>query len=132
MALSTILRKLRILKPLPKKEPLSINKDAKAVLDFLINMEYDRDRLLRLVKRFLELRIDYYALQDEEPKKSNFRQQINLFDEIIQVYSFYQGDADINGKRIKNIAKLLKEKAIKSEDIELIDKTSKLRWKFDW
>lgn len=132
MALSDILRKLHILKPLPEQEPININKDAKAVLDFLISLEYDRDRLLRIVKKYLELRIDYHALQDEDAKKANFRQQINLFDEIIQAYSFFQGDADINGKRIKQIAKKLREAAIQSEDVELIDKTSKLVWKFDW
>lgn len=129
--ISSILRGLRIVKPV-KKEPININKDSKAIIDFLINMTYDQEHLLRLFKKFLELRLEFHAIQDEELKLKNLRHQVNLFDQIIQSYSFFQADADINGKRVKQMAGALKQMAVKSGEPDLIKITSELRWKFDW
>ena len=130
--ISSVLRGLRIVKPLPKKEPININKDTKAIIDFLINMDHDRERLLRLFKKFLEIRLEFHALTDSALRIRNLRHQVSIFDEIIQVYSFYQGDTDINGKRVKEIAKAMRIMAVRSQEPDLIDKTSKLRWRFDW
>ena len=131
MAFIDILRKLHLVKPLPKRQ-IKVNQDIRAIADFLYNLKYEREKILRLVKEFMELRIEASALHDPELKKKNLRHQINLFDQIIQAYSFFQEDADINGNRIKNIAKVLRKSAIKSEEIDLIDKTNDLKWKFDW
>jgi len=132
MALSSILRKLHIIKPLPKKEPVNINRDSKAIIEFIINLKHDQARLLRLFKEFLELRLEYRALQDPEAKKKNFRHQVNIFDEIIQAYSFFQEDVDINGQRVKEIAKAIRKMAKKVGEKDLIDRTNQLRWRFDW
>ena len=129
--ISSILKGLRILKPLPK-EPVNINKDSKAIIDFLLGMDYDREHILRLFKKFLELRLDYHAITDEEVKLKNLRQQITIFDQLIQSYSFFQADNDINGNRVKQIAKALKQMAVKSGEPDLLAITSKLQWKFDW
>ncbi len=130
--INSFLRGLRIIKPLPKKEPININKDTKAIIDFLLNMDYDRERLLRLFKKFLEIRLEFHALTDHDLRVKNLRHQVNIFDEIIEVYSFYQGDTDINGKRVKEIAKAMRVMATRSQEPDLIEKTSKLRWRFDW
>jgi len=129
--ISSILRGLKIVKPLPK-EPVNINKDSKAIIDFLLGMDYDREHILRLFKKFLELRLDYHALTDEEVKLKNLRQQITIFDQLIQSYSFFQADVDINGNRVKQIAGALKQMAAKSGEADLLAITGKLHWKFDW
>lgn len=129
--ISSILRGLRIVKPLPK-EPVNINKDSKAIIDFLLGTDYDREHILRLFKKFLELRLDYHALTDEEVKLKNLRQQITIFDQLIQSYSFFQADVDINGNRVKQIAGALKQMAAKSGEADLLAITGKLHWKFDW
>lgn len=132
MALSRILRKLRIIKPLPKQEPTNINKDSKAIIDFLVNLTHDQENLLRLFKNFLELRLEYRALTDPDLKLENLKHQVNIFDQIIKSYSFFQGDADINGERVKKISQALQKMAFKSEDLDIIDKTNQTHWKFDW
>lgn len=127
-----ILRKLHLVKPLPAKQPVEVNVDAKAIADFLLDSSHDRERLLKLIKKFLELRLEYRTLLTDEMKNKNIEHQINLFDEIISAYSFFQEDADVNGNRIKQIAKVLREAALKSNNEALINKTNDLKWRFDW
>ena len=131
MALSSALRKLGIIKPLPKTK-INVNKDVKAITYFLANLPYDDERLLRLFKEFLELRLEHYALSDDKLKRQNIIKQVNLFDQIIDLYQYFQDDVDINGKRVKNIAKAL-TKVVKDQNIEEAKaKVQSLKWRFDW
>ena len=118
-------------KPKPEKK-LDINTDLRAVIDFLSEVNYDAQRLLRMFRELQSLRREYRVLQNEEMKQQNIVKQVNVYDEILDLYHFFEDDADINGHRVKNIAKVLKKAIEKMEDPELVKKTKDPKWTFNW
>lgn len=126
-----LFRKLGIVKPKEEKK-VDINKDLKAIINFLSDVSYDSRRLLRLCRELQGLRREYRVLRDEEMKKKNIVQQVNLLDQILDLYHFFEDDAVINGKRIKNIAHLIKKAVEKTGNPKLVEKTKDPDWTFDW
>ncbi|MFC1801391.1 hypothetical protein ACFLZB_02925 [Nanoarchaeota archaeon] len=129
--IANLLRKIGILKPLPEKK-LDINLDLRAVMGFLSEVDYDVQRILKQLRELQSLRREYRVLQDENMKKTNMTKQVNIFDQILDLYHYFEDDADINGHRIKNIAHAMKKAIEKTDNQKLIKKTQDPKWTFNW
>ena len=101
-------------------------------MDFLSEVDYDVQRILKKLRELQGLRREYRVLQDEGLKKINMVKQINIFDQILDLYHYFEDDADINGHRIKNIAHAMKKAIEKTGDQKLIKKTEDPKWTFNW
>lgn len=117
----------------PQEEKIDVNKDLRAILTFLSDVKYDIAKLSQKFKQLKELRQEAKVLSEEKLRKKNLRKQIQLYDEILIDYEYFVDDADINGQRVKNIAKVLRKKAEEHGFKDLLEKINKkARWVFNW
>lgn len=117
-----------------KKPKLTIKKDLDAVLKFLEETNYDVKELIRLLDQFKILTKREKETKDEKELKNVLTAQIRIFDRILKIYAMFELDADINGERVKNIGKLLSNKAEKigiSDELMQKMKTAE-EWTYDW
>lgn len=117
-----------------KKPKPTVRGDLSAILKFLEESNYDIKELIRLLNQFKILVKREKELTDEKDKKNILTAQIRLFDRILKTYAMFQLDSDINGERIKAIAKMLAKKSLKVKvSDELIKKVHTAEeWTYDW
>ncbi len=89
-----------------KKAPnrLDVLKDILAVLEELQDLKDEVKPLMKQLQKLEELEKEY-EVGKEEIKLINLEVQGELLDQILQRYEFLQDDIDINGIRVKQIAK---------------------------
>lgn len=126
-----LLKKIGLIGP-EKKTPFQTDKDLKAVKDFIVELDDQKDQLLKYVKLLKKLRHEHKMLSDKEAKTKNLKKQIILFHKFLPKYRFFKEDTDVNAIRIKKIAqhylKLAKKKKFKIyEKIKNND-----NWTFNW
>lgn len=107
--------------------------DIRAIRVYIEELHYDSEKLLKLLKELQSLRKDAAVLSDEQALAENLRKQIDTYDNLLLRYEYFEQDADINGIRVKNVARHLMEKAKEKKLYTVIDKIKKeSRWMFDW
>jgi 5'-deoxynucleotidase YfbR-like HD superfamily hydrolase len=110
-----------------------VDTDIDAVVRYLNDTHYDVEELLKLFKHLVVLRNDFKIITDESAKKENLKKQIELYDELLVRYEYYDHDVEINGIRVKKIAKQFLRQAKSNKLYSLYDKIRKEpRWFFDW
>ena len=116
-----------------KEIPADLGADLRAIVDYLKNAHYDVEELLKMFAEFDKLRKEAKVLTDDKLKPENLKRQIRVFDRLLLRYEFYDHDVEINGQRVKSIAKQLMESAEEKGLTEELDKIKKeARWTFDW
>jgi hypothetical protein len=95
--------------------------DIIAIVEFL--KEIDNKKLIQQLEELEELDEEYLVAK-EDLKQINLKRQIEIINEIIKMYQYFQNDADINGIRLKTIVKEIKKRAkkekIKTEFTDLL------------
>ncbi|MFH1682247.1 MAG: hypothetical protein ABIA37_00470 [Candidatus Woesearchaeota archaeon] len=110
-----------------KKKTVPIKEELAAVISFL--KETELRMMITELEKMREL-AEEEGLVDGELIEKNLKEQIHLFDQIIQKYDFFQNDVDINGLRMKKIAVELLKRAEHHKMKELVEEKKKdLNWR---
>ncbi len=118
----------RIFQKTEKKSHLDSLKDIEAISEFLQNINPDVQEILKLLSELDELE------KEREVAKPgilqiNLETQAEIVDKLLEHYEYLQNDVDINGLRLKLIARELLHKADKAGLKDLF-KEKKDHWKF--
>lgn len=110
--------------------------------DALNNIQSVSEFLEELGPTLEQLKEDLDKLEELEKEREvgtsgilqiNLETQAQLMDKILEKYQIFQDDADINGIRIKQIARNLLEKAEEIGMKDLVKERKKnFSWKFAW
>jgi DNA-binding protein H-NS len=131
-----IWKKIGIVKK--KEVHLDVETDVKAVLEFLKDANKDAKKVAELFEEYMELRGGEKILKKKKAPHNklvdNIKKQIEKYDQILKAYEFLQMDADVNGERVKNIAKSIKRKAKKAKVPRdwINHMKTDMKWTFDW
>ena len=113
----------------PKEDALH---DIDAIREFLKGAKEDVRALLPLLEKLEELERERQVASDSI-LPVNLKAQAKIFDELLQHYEFFQNDADINGIRVKRMARELLNHAARAElDTLVREKKQDMKWTFDW
>ena len=108
-------------------EETKVKDDLNAVIGFL--KEIDVNELVNKLERMKDI-VREEGVVEEGLKVENVERQIELLDEILQAYNFFQNDADINGLRLKKIGKELLRKAKEGGMVDLVkEKKNDIKWR---
>jgi hypothetical protein len=121
-----------------KQEPIDIDKDLKAIVEFFKGVNGSLKELAGMYKRYTELRRQFLHLRgagaSESALAKNITEQVRLYNKILKTFELFELDADIASERAKKIAKALKiaaeEYKISQKWLDLVRKDEK--WTFDW
>lgn len=106
--------------------------DIQAIGEFLINSKKDTENLIKNVGDLEELEKER-LVANEGVVQINIDAQAKLLDKLLEQYDFYQNDVDINGLRLKRVAKHLLKEAEKSGMHDLVkEKKKDQKWQFWW
>lgn len=117
-----------------EKKPKKIDSlnDIEAIIEFLEDVKTDQETLIKNFKSLQELEKESHVT-NKDIIKVNLDAQSKLFDKIIENYEFFQNDVDINGIRVKMLAKNFLKKAKKAELDNIVkEKKKSMLWKFQW
>lgn len=107
-------------------------KDIQAIIEFLQEIKDDAKPLLKDLQKLEELERER-EVANEEVLLVNLETQAEVLEKILQRYEFLQDDADINGIRIKQVARELLHRAKRAGLNELVEeKKQDMKWQFDW
>ena len=107
-------------------------KDIQALIEFLQEIKDDAKPLLKDLRQLEELERER-EVTNEEVLLVNLETQAEVLERILQRYEFLQNDADINGIRIKQVAKELLRRAKRAGLKDLVaEKEQDMKWQFDW
>ncbi|PIZ51887.1 hypothetical protein COY27_02270 [Candidatus Woesearchaeota archaeon CG_4_10_14_0_2_um_filter_33_13] len=113
-------------------EKINATKDLEAVIEFLNEIKFDVQELLPLFKKLLDLERER-QVATSGIVHVNLETQANLLDKILEKYEFLQGDAEINGIRVKAVAEQFIKNAKAAGMTDLVkEKKQDKRWKFFW
>jgi hypothetical protein len=107
-------------------------KDIEAIIEFLNVVKFEAKEILPELSKLKELE------KEREVARSGIRQinletQAKILDKVIEKYEFFQNDVDINGLRVKIIARQFLKNAEKEGMKDLIrEKNKNSKWKFLW
>lgn len=111
----------------------NLDVDMQAIENFLDEVSFHVRDLSHTLADLRKLSGEASLLTDPKALKVNMSKQISLFDHLLVRYQFYQQDTDINGIRVKRIARHYKEKAKDYKLYSLLEMMKKEdRWFFDW
>ena len=121
-----------------KQEPIDIDKDLKAIVEFFKGVNGSLKEMAGMYKRYAELRRQFLHLRgagaSESALAKNITEQIRLYNKILKTFELFELDTDIASERAKKIAKALKiaaeEYKISQKWLDLVRKDEK--WTFDW
>jgi hypothetical protein len=117
----------------PKEIRADITTDLNAINNHLKDITRTTNQIRKYLVTLQKLRKEANMLTDNELRKQNLRKQIEEYDKLLLLYEYYQSDADINGIRVKRVAKYYFERSQKSKLHDVYDKIKKEeRWTFDW
>ncbi|MBI2582458.1 hypothetical protein HYV87_05020 [Candidatus Woesearchaeota archaeon] len=117
-------------KPQPKK--VDVLADLDAITEFLGEVQYDTKELLAQFKKLKELEKEYH-IAASGILHINLETQAKLLDRLLERYEFFENDVDINGLRVKIIAKEFLKRASKAGMTDLVRQKEKdKRWMMLW
>lgn len=115
-----------------KKEKVDIQKDLQAIGEFLADLDDERKRLFEDISKAREL-FQEAKVVDKKLLDKNLSHHIEVFDNIVKDYESFQNDVNINGIRVKNIAKDLLRRAKERGLLEVVkEKRKDSRWRGNW
>ena len=116
-----------------KKEPVEradTLKDLGAIKEFLKGVKNDSEQLYGLVDELEELEKER-QVGTEKVVQVNLEAQSQVLDKLVENYTFMQDDMDINGLRLRQIAKEWLKNAGKAGLSDLVkEKKEDPRWKW--
>jgi len=120
-----------------KQEPIDIDKDLKAIIEFFKGVNGSIRELAGLYKEYAKHREQFLYLRGsgaENALKKKVTEQVKVYDKILKISQVFELDVGIASERVKKIAKALKIDAekykISQKWLDLVKKDSK--WTFDW
>ena len=110
-----------------------LDKDLQAILDFLKESVQDIKTVYVLCKKMQQLREkEKHLVEGRAPQPSlqyNTKEQLEVFDKLLEAYDFFDEDVEVNKQRVKFIAKTLKKIAAeRNVDSELLKSLQKKEW----
>ena len=117
----------------PRKEGhVDVVNDIEAIQECLKDVTEEVRSLLPLLEELEELEKERQVAK-AGVIKINLETQAKILDSVLEKYEFFQNDVDINGLRVKKIAKQVLKEAKKEGLKELVEEKEKMmHWKFDW
>tara|TARA_Y100000310_G_scaffold159115_1_gene158577 strand:+ start:3375 stop:3716 length:342 start_codon:yes stop_codon:yes gene_type:complete len=109
------------------KEKVDVLKDIEAMQEFLADVHSDEKALVLDLSNLAQLENEAQVAKEGILAK-NLEQQAIIYDQLMQRYSFFQNDVDINGIRLKMIAEEFLKKIENFGNKELL-KEKKATWK---
>jgi len=114
------------------KEYIDPIKDVQAIAEFLISSKKDTEQFVKDLGELEELEKER-LVANEGVIQINIDAQAKLLDRLLEQYDFYQNDVDINGLRLKRVAKELLKEAEKAGMEDLVkEKKKDQKWHFWW
>ncbi len=115
--------------PPPKVDVLA---DIDAVIDFLGDVSHDVKELLVQLKKLKELEKEYHVAASGI-LHVNLETQARVFDQLLERYEFFENDVDVNGLRVKMMAKEFLKRASKAGMTDLVRRKERdKRWLMLW
>ena len=113
--------------------PADTDTDIEAITTYLDDINHTVETLRKQFRILLELRRDARVLTDENLIKENLAQQVQIYDKLLSNYQYFDIDTDINGIRMKNIAKRYMAEIKKHKLYEVLENIKKKdHWIFNW
>lgn len=113
-----------------KKSPnkADVLKDIQAVLEELQDLKDEVKPLIKQLQKLEELEKEY-EVGKEDVRLINLEAQGKVIDQILQRYEFLQDDIDINGIRVKQVAKEFLKRAQRTGLKDLVaEKKQDRKW----
>ena len=115
-----------------RHKKVNVVEDIEAINEFIADINSDVEVLKKELKKLQELEKEY-SVAKSGIIQVNLETQAGVLDKILERYEFFQNDVDINGLRVKNIAKEFLRKASKNGMKDLVEtKKQDKKWKFLW
>lgn len=113
------------------EKPIDSLSDIEAVGEFLLGVNKDRAKLLQQLEELEELEKER-KVGTSGVIQINLEAQALVLDKLLQTYGDFQNDVDINGLRIKMLARQFLKEADKAGLKDLVrEKKQNQKWK-DW
>ncbi len=113
------------------EKPVDSLSDIEAVGEFLLGVNNDRAKLLKLLEELEELEKER-KVGTSGVIQINLEAQALVLDKLLQTYGDFQNDVDINGLRIKMLARQFLKEAAQAGLKDLVrEKKQNRKWK-DW
>ncbi len=122
----------KLFKKETEKKKIDIDTDIDAIREFCDDAKRDLKELEELLKNFENLHKESHITR-HTASHMNTKTRIALFEDILERYSSFEDDVEINKERLKLIAKHLLDDASKAghkEEVQL--KKQDPLWKFEW
>src|SRR3989344_9361614 len=117
-------------KPQPQK--VDVLADIDAVIEFLSEVQYDTKELLMQLKKLKELEKEYQVAASGI-LHVNLETQARVLDKLLERYEFFENDVDVNGLRVKMMAKEFLKRASKAGMADLVRQKEKdKKWMMLW
>jgi len=114
------------------QEQIDVVKDIQAIGEFFIGSKRDAEKIVKKIGELEELEKEH-LVASEGILQINVDAQIKLMEKLLEEYEFYQNDVDINGLRLKRIAKHLLKEAESAGMHDLVkEKKKDQKWQFWW
>jgi len=114
------------------EQPVNAVEDIEAVGEFLLSADKDKAAIIKLLEELEELEKERHVASSGV-LQINLNAQADLLEKLLQSYSDFQNDVDINGLRIKKIAKNFLKEAEKAGLKDLAkEKKHDPKWMFWW
>jgi histidyl-tRNA synthetase len=117
-----------------KQKEVKINplKDLNAIVEFLNDLDSDKNHLLKDLKQLQELEKER-SVAKNDIVHVNLDTQSSVYDNLLERYEFFQSDVDINAIRLKRLANKLLIEAHNAGMKDLIKSKKKdAKWQFKW
>jgi hypothetical protein len=112
--------------------PIDAVEDVQAVANFLLDIEPEKVNLIKLLGELEELEQER-KVAASGVLQINLQAQAKLMEKILQSYADFQNDVDINGLRVKKVAKNFLREAEKAGMKDLVkEKKHDPKWMFWW
>ncbi len=117
----------------PRREvQVDAEKDIESIQECLRDVTEEVRSLLPLLEELEELEKER-LVGKHGVMKVNLETQAAVLDKLLEKYEFFQNDVDINGLRLKKIARNVLKEAKKQGLKELVEEREKnMHWTFDW
>lgn len=116
----------------PPVKKVDVAADLDAILEFLSEVSYDVKELHTQLKKLKELEKEYHVAASGI-LHVNLETQARILDKLLERYEFFQNDVDINGLRMKEMAKEFLRRAAKAGMTDLVKHKEKdKRWMMLW
>ncbi len=109
---------------------VDVLKDIEAVAEEVLDLNDEVKPLIKLLQKLEELEKEY-EVGNEEIRLVNLETQAKILEQVLQRYEFLQDDIDINGIRIRSVAKEFLRRAQRAGLKDLVEeKKQDRKWQF--